>query len=87
MASLLGEPKAFLLFLLAVLVLFEYSSWKKTDRMVMVITEILSGVETNRSREVANQQQLVSDLIDILEYRKPTIEPPPGLLPDDPPPP
>jgi len=67
--SLLGKPTSFLLFLFAVLMLFEFSSWKKTDRLVTVISEIMAGVETNRAREVANQQQLVSDLIDILEYQ------------------
>jgi len=63
-----------------VLALFEWSSWQKTDRLVMVITDIINGVETNRSREVAGQQQLVSDLIDILEYRNT------GQLPPDAPP-
>lgn len=67
--SLLSEPRAFLLFLFAVLALFEWASYAKTERYTSVLIEVMNGLETNRTREIAGQQQLVSDLIDILEYR------------------
>jgi hypothetical protein len=68
-ASLLGEPRAFLLFLFAVLALFEWSSYEKSARYTEVVLGIMTSLENNRTREMAGQQQLVSDLIDILEYR------------------
>jgi hypothetical protein len=68
-ATLLGDPKSFLLFIFCVLALFEYSSWRKTYEYSNIIVQILENVESNRTREMDANYDTIRELIKVVAQK------------------